>query len=143
MSNNLTKKMKQNGAHIKKEQTRTKITKSVLLKHLEQNMGNVTLACHFAECNRSTYYRWYNGDIDFKTSVNDIQEAALDICEAEMWKLIKDGNVPTILFYLKCKGKNRGYVERQEITGSDGSPLVWKETKSYDHEAIEKTNTGD
>tara|TARA_R110000765_G_scaffold60304_1_gene116615 strand:- start:818 stop:1240 length:423 start_codon:yes stop_codon:yes gene_type:complete len=131
MSNNLTKKKKQKEAPIKKDQTRTKITKSVLLKHLEQNMGNVTLACHFAECNRSTYYRWYKGDVDFKTSVDDIQEAAIDICEAEMWKLIKEGNVPTILFYLKCKGKNRGYVERQEITGTDGNPLVWKETKTY------------
>ena len=143
MTKNYKTKMRQNKTPIKKEQTRTKITKSVLLKHLEQNMGNVTLACHFAKCNRSTYYRWYSGDKDFKTSVDDIQEAALDICEAEMWKLIKDGNVPTILFYLKTKGKKRGYVERQEITVSDGKPLVWKETKTYENETVEKTNTSD
>ena len=143
MTKNYKTKMRQNKTPIKNEQTRAKITKSVLLKHLEQNMGNVTLACHFAKCNRSTYYRWYSGDKDFKTSVDDIQEAALDICEAEMWKLIKDGNVPTILFYLKTKGKKRGYVERQEITGSDGNPLVWKETKTYENETVEKTNTSD
>jgi tRNA(Leu) C34 or U34 (ribose-2'-O)-methylase TrmL len=135
--------MKQKTAPIKKEQKRTTITKDVLLKHLEQNMGNITLACHFAKCNRSTYYRFYKNDIDFKKSVDDIQEAAIDICEAEMWKLIKEGNVPTILFYLKTKGKKRGYVERQEITGSDGTPLVWKETKTYENDIVEKTNTGD
>lgn len=127
-------KIKQKKAPIKKEQKRTTITKDVLLKHLEQNMGNVTLACHFAQCNRSTYYRWIKEDNQFKQSVDDIQEAALDICEAEMWKLIKDGNVPTILFYLKTKGKKRGYIERQEITGSDGNPLVWKEIKTYENE---------
>ena len=127
-------KIKQKKAPIKKEQKRTTITKDVLLKHLEQNMGTVTLACHFAQCNRSTYYRWIKEDNQFKQSVDDIQEAALDICEAEMWKLIKDGNVPTILFYLKTKGKKRGYIERQEITGSDGNPLVWKETKTYENE---------
>jgi tRNA(Leu) C34 or U34 (ribose-2'-O)-methylase TrmL len=143
MSNNLTKKMKRKTAPIKKEQPRTKITKDVLLKHLEQNMGNITLACHFAGCNRSTYYRYYQDDADFRKSVDDIQEAALDICEAEMWKLIKEGNVPTILFYLKTKGKKRGYVERQELTGSNGTPLIWKETKSYDNEAIQETNSSD
>jgi len=126
---------------IKKEQKRTEITKDVLLQNLEQNMGNVTLACHFGKCSRSTFYRYYKTDDEFKLAVDDITEIALDIAESEMWKLIKDGNVPTILFYLKCKGKNRGYVERQEITGQDGQPISWNETKTYAvNESISKTN---
>ena len=27
------------------------------------------------------------------------------------------------MFYLKTKGKHRGYVERNETTGKDGGPL--------------------
>ena len=126
---------------IKKEQKRTEITKDVLLQNLEQNMGNVTLACHFGKCSRSTFYRYYKTDDEFKLAVDDITEIALDIAESEMWKLIKDGNVPTILFYLKCKGKNRGYVERQEITGQDGQPISWNETKTYAlNESVIKAN---
>ncbi len=126
---------------IKKEQKRTEITKDVLLQNLEQNMGNVTLACHFGKCSRSTFYRYYKTDDEFKKAVDDIGEIALDIAESEMWKLIKDGNVPMILFYLKCKGKNRGYVERQEITGQDGQPISWNETKTYAvNESISKAN---
>ena len=126
---------------IKKEQKRTEITKDVLLQNLEQNMGNVTLACHFGKCSRSTFYRYYKTDDAFKLAVDDIGEIALDIAESEMWKSIKDGIVPTILFYLKCKGKNRGYVERQEITGQDGQPISWNETKTYAvNESISKTN---
>ncbi len=129
------------GQPIKKEQKRTEITKDVLLQNLEQNMGNVTLACHFGKCSRSTFYRYYKTDDEFKKAVDDIGEIALDIAESEMWKLIKDGNVPTILFYLKCKGKNRGYVERQEITGQDGQPISWNETKTYAlNESISKAN---
>lgn len=129
---------------IKKEQKRTEITKDVLLQNLEQNMGNVTLACHFGKCSRSTFYRYYKTDDEFKKAVDDIGEIALDIAESEMWKLIKDGNVPTILFYLKCKGKNRGYVERQEITGQDGQPINWNETKTYAlNESISKANDSD
>ena len=51
---------------IKKEQKRTEITKDVLLQNLEQNMGNVTLACHFGKCSRSTFYRYYKTDDEFK-----------------------------------------------------------------------------
>jgi len=42
----------------------------------------------------------------------------------------EDGNIYTqppsdtaLIFYLKCKGKKRGYVERTEVTGADGGPI--------------------
>lgn len=125
----------------KKEQKRTEITKDVLLQHMEQNMGNVTLACHFGKCSRATFYRYYNNDDAFKLAVNDIKEIAIDICESELWKLIKDGNVPSILFFLKTQGKSRGYVERQELTGQDGTPINWNETKTYTvDEFVNQTN---
>tara|TARA_R110000822_G_scaffold29551_3_gene86706 strand:+ start:2329 stop:2730 length:402 start_codon:yes stop_codon:yes gene_type:complete len=131
------------GQSIKKEQKRTEITKDQLLKQLEQNMGNVTLACHFGKCSRSTFYRYYETDTKFKIAVDDISEIAVDICESELWKQIKDGNVPCILFYLKTKGKSRGYVERQELTGQNGQPINWNETKTYAiNEAINKTDNG-
>ena len=138
----------------KKEQKRTEVTKETLLKHLEQNIGNISMACHFAKCSRSTFYRYYNDDESFQQKVDDIGELAIDICESELWKQIKDGNVPCILFYLKTKGKKRGYVERQELTGLDGKPINWNETKNYTDSnssttykklngLITKTNDGD
>ena len=117
------------GHSKKREQTRTKVTKDALLDALRQNMGNVTLACHFAKCSRSTFYRYIESDDHFKSEVEEISNIALDICEAELWKQIKDGNVPCILFYLKTKGKKRGYVERQEVTGSDGYQYCFKKQK--------------
>ena len=50
-------------------------------------------------------------------------ETLTDLAEQELYKLIKQGDKTAIIFYLKCKGKDRGYIERQEFTGRDGTPL--------------------
>ena len=51
-------------------------------------------------------------------------ETLTDLAEQELYKLIKQGYKTAIIFYLKCKGKDRGYIERQELTGKDGTALT-------------------
>ena len=46
--------------------------------------------------------------------------------ESKLFENIKDGKTAEMIFYLKSKGKKRGYVERQEITGADGMPTDFK-----------------
>ena len=36
----------------------------------------------------------------------------LDFAESQLHKQIKDGNPSSTIFYLKTKGKNRGYYEK-------------------------------
>jgi len=96
--------------------------KERLLQALEQSLGIVTTACKNAMIHRSTYYDYYKNDLDFKNKVDDIQNVALDFAESQLHKQIQSGNTSATIFYLKTKGKNRGYIERQEITGADGMP---------------------
>ncbi len=39
-------------------------------------------------------------------------------------EILKKKDVGVAKWYLTKKGKDRGYVERQEVTGKDGEPLV-------------------
>ena len=99
--------------HIKKES---------LLKALEQSLGVVTVACKKADIPRSTYYKWLKEDEMFAIAVQEIENVALDFAESQLHKQISDNSTAATIFYLKTKGKKRGYVERQEITGADGMP---------------------
>jgi len=36
---------------------------------------------------------------------------------------IREGNTSATIFYLKTKGKNRGYVERTELSMPDNTPI--------------------
>lgn len=98
-----------------KQSDRTDILKKQLLKALEKSLGIVTTACKNVGIHRSTYYDWYNRDLQFKKEVDDINEVALDFGESKLFEQIADNIPSSTMFFLKCKGKKRGYVERQEI----------------------------
>ena len=106
--------------------TRSDILKKKLIKALEQSLGVVTTACKNVDVARSTFYDWYNADEVFKKEVDGIGDIAIDFAESQLHKQIQDGNSTSTIFYLKCKGKRRGYVERTEIVGVEGEPTAFK-----------------
>ena len=57
----------------------------------------------------------------------DIESRTLDLAETKLIAAMKhDGrkdHLRAVCFYLKHKGKGRGYVGRQEVTGADGQAL--------------------
>lgn len=93
--------------------------KIFFLKCLKASAGNISLACEKAGISRMTYNRWYNGFKSFKESVDDINEALIDMAETSLLKNIKAGKTAETIFYLKTKGKHRGYVERVENVNKD------------------------
>ena len=88
--------------------------KKAVLEALEQSLGVVTSACKKVGIGRTTFYGWLADDEEFAKQVKDIENVALDFAESQLHKQIKDGNPSSTIFYLKTKGKSRGYVERVE-----------------------------
>jgi hypothetical protein len=94
--------------------------KRAIVEAMEQSLGVVTTACRKVGIGRTTYYEYYNTDLKFKEEIDDLQNVALDFAESQLHKQIKDGNSTATIFFLKTKGKKRGYIERQELDVSSG-----------------------
>lgn len=98
--------------------------KKKAIQALAFHKGVVTTACESIGLNRSTFYLWLNSDPEFKKMVDDVQDIAIDFVESKLFQNIQDNDTASIIFYLKTKGKKRGYVERTEITGKDGAAIT-------------------
>lgn len=103
---------------------KTEHIKKQLLETLEQTLGVVTSACKKVGISRTTYYEYLKTDEEFKKAVAEIETVALDFAESQLHQQIKGGNTSATIFYLKTKGKKRGYVERQEHAGVEGRPII-------------------
>ncbi len=94
---------------------KTEQHKKAILEALEKSLGVVTTACKQVDVGRTQFYQWLKDDEHFKKQVDDISNITLDFAESQLHKQIMDGNTTATIFYLKTKGKNRGYVERSEV----------------------------
>jgi hypothetical protein len=104
---------------------KSSIIKKAFPELLRKKMTNVTLACQEANIDRSTYYAWRNEDPEFAAACDEAIEMVFDSVESVMYKkVLVDHDTTCLIYFTKTKMKNRGYVERVESTGKDGSPLT-------------------
>src|SRR4030067_2077141 len=97
--------------------------KKLFLTAFEGNACDVTAAWKATAINRGQVYAWRKADKEFEIAFIEATDQDLDFTESQLKKNIKSGKEASIFFHLKCKGKSRGWIERQEFTGADGVPL--------------------
>ncbi len=75
---------------------------------LKKTLGVVTVALQQEGVSRETYNEWLDNPF-FTNEVNKVSDTSLDYVENQLMSLIKEGNLSAIQYYLKTKGKDRGY----------------------------------
>ena len=91
------------------------IKKKMLIESLENSLGIVSTACTKANISRSSFYKWYKEDEEFRKKVDEIDNVKLDFVESQLFKNIQNQKERSIIFYLQHKGHKRGYIHRQDI----------------------------
>ena len=120
MENNSPKKRPMN----RKIKT-TEVKKAKVIQELIRFKGIVNPACLAAGIDRSTFYWWMKEDSEFADLVDDVNEMAIDFVESKLLELIDSGNANATFFYLKNKGKHRGYSDSIDVnqTGNNISDI--------------------
>lgn len=125
--------------------------KKTLLLCLEKSLGVVTTACKNANLSRTQFYQWLKDDADFKAAVDDISQIAVDFGESQLHKLMQGFTLPetkvflnsdtkepievpmvkhhgpdaaSVIFFLKTKGKGRGYVPSKAVDVTSGGQRI-------------------
>jgi len=91
-----------------------KITNEQLIDALHKNGGIYTYAAEQLGITMQAIQYRIKTDEKIAEACQDACEQTLDLSEHELIKLIKAGNLRAIIFYLKMKGKKRGYTEKGE-----------------------------
>ena len=122
---------------IKKEteQQRTTNGKNLMVDAMQKALGIVSTASKIAGVSRSQHYEWINNDPEYMQRINDVAEMAKDFVESKLFEQIKDGSTTATIFYMKCKMRERGYIEKVDVDMSvnrpDLSDMTTDEIRKY------------
>lgn len=87
-------------------------TEKNFIEELKKQKGIVGAACRSIGISRTTFYRWKKRDRDFAEAADDAISGQVDYVEDKLLDLIETGNAAAIIFYMKTKGRDRGYGEK-------------------------------
>jgi hypothetical protein len=94
--------------------TNTDTKKKQMIEALKKTLGNVSAACGQVGISRNTHYDYIKRFPEYKEEVESISEMAIDFVEGKLFESINNGSDTAIIFYLKTKGRSRGYIEKHE-----------------------------
>ena len=107
-----------NGVSKKRQDTADRI-----IKALGECQGLLIMAARRAGVSYTTINRYVHDFPSVAQAVHEAKESLLDFAEGKLFTAMKEGNMTSIIFYLKTQGKARGYIERQELTGANSAPM--------------------
>jgi len=86
-----------------------------IIAALQKTHGMVYLAAIDLGCAASTIYRRADKDKKVQATIDSYRGQLIDKAELKLEQAVMNGEPWAVTLTLKSLGKNRGYVERQEI----------------------------
>lgn len=137
------------------ELNKVDIHKKELIEALNGCKGIISTACKSVGLSRTQYYNYYNEDPEFAAAADEAQENAIDFVEGKLYEKINGVSVirytskgeeeiyeqppsdTAIIFYLKTKGKKRGYKETSEVQNVNYNTSITPEEARKISDALE------
>ena len=76
----------------------------------------------YGTCSPNTIRNYVRRYARLQAVEDEIRGQTLDLAETKLIGAIRDGNMTAIIFYLKTKGADRGYIEHHKHSGTIRTP---------------------
>lgn len=107
-------------------------------KILKAKAGNISETAKALNVSRRCVYDWLEDDLTFKQAYDDQLESLIDFAESKLLSSINNGSDTATIFFLKTKGKVRGYVEKSEIDHTTKGDSLNKALSNMTDEELEQ-----
>ena len=97
--------------------------------------GNLTAAATKLGVTRQGVYD-YIDRYKLQDVLDQSREKMADEAVGQLHRLVRDGNLGAVIFYLKTQAKSRGFTERIETTGKDGDAIEVRQIKTEGRPAL-------
>lgn len=91
-----------------------KIPIEKIIQIYEKKGCNITATCTALGIARKTFYEWREKKKKLAEGLEAAEEAIIDFAESKLVEHINNDDVQALIFFLRTKGKKRGYVEKTE-----------------------------
>lgn len=91
-----------------------KVSNADIVAAYQKKGANISATCQALSIDRKTFYNRRNSSKELDRQLGEIEESLVDFAESKLMGAMNDNNLTAIIFYLKTKGKHRGYVEQVE-----------------------------
>jgi len=85
-----------------------------IIQVYEKKGCNITATCTALGISRKTFYEWKEKKKKLAEGLEEVDESILDWAESKLKEHIDNNDLQALIFFLRTKGKKRGYVEKTE-----------------------------
>ena len=103
-----------------------KFTAAQIIKSANKNFGLVSVMAKDLGCDDDTIRRYIRKYPTVAKAITSQREALVDKAELSLRSAVTNVQPWAVALVLKTLGKDRDYVERQEVTGADNGPVLVK-----------------
>ncbi len=96
-----------------------------IVEALKKSNGLITIAAKLLKVNYRTLIKYIHKNKKLQEHLYEIEEGIKDIVQSKLYRKIDKGDTGAMYFYLKCKAKDRGFIESASHLNPPQVPITF------------------
>lgn len=112
------------------------VTPEMVAAQIREKRGNLSAVADELGVSRQGLYKYIARYESLKKVVEEARERMKDMVESTLYSKALEGEGWAVCFFLKTQAKDRGYVERSEVTGAAGGAINYRDASKLSDDEL-------